>query len=95
MENLDDEVSVKKADLKKWLETINELKQFKTEAENDIGWVVRSFYSVAVNGSPMKLIGKLMMGKMELKEIIDPDRLQQIGEKYAPQTMQELRKPKN
>ncbi len=91
----DDEVAVKKADLKKWLDTITELRAFKNDAENDIGWVVKSFYGVAVNGSPMKIISKLVMGKMDLKEIIDPDRLKAIGEKYAPATMAELKNLKS
>ncbi len=83
-----DQVLVRRDDLAVWLDAIREGKQFKEDAERDIGWAAESFYRIEkmAKGNPFKLLNKVMLGSVDLKKDLglDFERLTKIGEKYAP-----------
>lgn len=86
-------VQVDREDLTKWIETIRNLKQFKTDAETEIGWVVEAFFNLMKGGitGVMKLSSQLMLGTKKLEDIgLDENRLRAIGNKFAPETMKKL-----
>lgn len=89
---------VRKEDLESWLAAIRESRQFKQEAETDIGWVAETIDRIqrVAAANPMKILSKVMMGGQDkLKELgLDPanlERLEQIAAKYAPLTYARLK----
>jgi hypothetical protein len=87
------EAIVNSEQLNQWIEAIKSGKQFRSEVETDIGWVAESLHNLmkGMGDSPMKLVSKAMMGKLNPAELgLDIDRLQAIGAKYAPETIKKL-----
>jgi hypothetical protein len=85
-------ITIKTTDLRATLEKIRALNQFKADAETDIGYLAETVYNLQNIGDPMKMLTKIMMGKLDLKALgLDIDRLQAISEKYAPATTAKLK----
>jgi len=91
---------VRKEDLESWLSAIKESRQFKEQAETDIGWVAETIDRIqrVAAANPIKILSKVMMGGQDkLKELgLDPanlERLEQIAAKYAPLTYARLKSP--
>lgn len=89
---------VRKEDLESWLSAIKESRQFKEQAETDIGWVAETIDRIqrVAAANPIKILSKVMMGGQDkLKELgLDPanlERLEQIAAKYAPLTYARLK----
>lgn len=88
-------VSVTRVQLETWLEKIRAYNMLQIDLENDIGWISKAIDNIIHSSNPMKLVPKILMGKIDLKEIgLDEERLEAISRKYAPKTYEQLQQKK-
>ncbi|MFZ1806886.1 MAG: hypothetical protein WBO10_01960 [Pyrinomonadaceae bacterium] len=81
---------VKVTDLKWMRDKVKEGNQFKVDAENEIGWVLANLHTIK-DKLNFKTLTKLMAGQLDLKTLgIDMDRLEAIGKKFAPNTLNQI-----
>lgn len=91
----ENEIIVTKEELQGWLEKIKELNQLRADLENDIGWISKAIDNVIGSPNPLKLVPKILTGKINLKELgLDEERLEMISAKYAPAAHKEIQSKK-
>lgn len=86
------EVSISRQNLDWLTGQVRDYKQLKADAEIDIGYLQECVYNLQNLGDPMKLVMKLVSGKIDMKALgLDTDRLSAIAQKYAPAKFEELK----
>jgi hypothetical protein len=87
----DQEVSISKFNLEWLTQQVKDFNQYKLDAEKDIGYLAEAVYNLQNISDPMKLVGKLLAGRLDVKGLgLDTDRMRQIAAKYAPVTYARL-----
>lgn len=86
------DVSISRQNLDWLTSQVKEYKQFRSDAEIDIGYLQESVWNLQNVGEPTKLIMKLISGRLDIRALgLDPDRLEAIAKKYAPAKYAELK----
>ncbi len=88
-------IAVPKAQLEILINRSKELTQLRSDLENDIGWISRAIDNIINSPNPLKLVPKIIMGKINMKELgLDDERLESISSKYAPKAHAEIQAKK-
>lgn len=85
-------ITVPKAQLEILINKSKELAQLRVDLENDIGWISKAIDNVMNSSNPLKLVPKILTGKISMKQLgLDDERLEQISAKYAPKAHAEIK----
>lgn len=85
-------ITVPKEQLEILINKSKELTQLRVDLENDIGWISKAIDSVMNSSNPLKLVPKILTGKISMKQLgLDDERLEQISAKYAPKAHAEIK----